>query len=129
METNAEFTGRLTCSLGVTNHRAAAAWYARILGCQLMFESAEMGMSFMSTPVKDVFLDLSQIETVQPGGGAVPVWSVASVDSARARLEREGVRFDGPTRTYEGMVKLATFFDPDGNALMIYESLSSGGEQ
>jgi hypothetical protein len=33
------------------------------------------------------------------------------------------VRFDGPTREYPGMVKLATFFDPDGNTLMLYESL------
>jgi hypothetical protein len=33
------------------------------------------------------------------------------------------VRFDGATRTYEGMVRLATFYDPDENALMLYEEL------
>ena len=33
------------------------------------------------------------------------------------------VRFDRPTRTIEGMVKLAKFFDPDGNRFMLYQSL------
>ena len=39
------------------------------------------------------------------------------LDAARDALESKGVEFDGDTRTIEGMVKLATFFDPDGNKL------------
>ena len=35
---------------------------------------------------------------------------------ARAHLEGLGTRFDGDTHEIEGMVKLATFYDPDGNA-------------
>ena len=39
-------------------------------------------------------------------------------------LEAEEVRFDGPTETIEGMVSTATFYDPDGNALMLAQDLT-----
>lgn len=32
-------------------------------------------------------------------------------------------KFDGPTNEIAGMVKLATSFDPDSDALMFYEDL------
>ena len=41
----------------------------------------------------------------------------------RAYLEGEGVRFKGDTSQVEDMVRLATFYDPDGNALMLAEQL------
>ena len=34
------------------------------------------------------------------------------------------MRFDGPTQEIPEMVKLATFYDPDGNKLMLYQDLS-----
>ena len=34
------------------------------------------------------------------------------------------VKFDGPTQEIPGLVKLATFYDPDGNNYMLNESLS-----
>jgi hypothetical protein len=33
------------------------------------------------------------------------------------------VRFDGETRQVEDMVRLATFYDPDGNVLMLAQQL------
>ena len=39
------------------------------------------------------------------------------------RLAQKGVRFDGATRQVGEMVKLATFYDPDGNTLMLAEQL------
>jgi len=119
------FTGRLVCSIGVKDHQASARWYAEHFNCSQLFENEKMGMTFMSSPVENVSLDISQVERVKSGGNAVLVWGVADVDAARKELESKGVRFDGATRTHEGMVKLATFFDPDGNTLMLYQSLSS----
>ena len=46
---------------------------------------------------------------------------------ARAELEAKGVRFDGDTVEVPGMVKLATFFDPDGNRYMFAQSLTKEG--
>lgn len=45
---------------------------------------------------------------------------------ARAQLETKKVKFDGEIQTIEGMVALATFFDPDGNQLMLAQHLSGG---
>ena len=52
------------------------------------------------------------------------MFGVADIDSARARMEETGIPFDGPTDVIEGMVKTATFYDPDGNALMLAEDLT-----
>jgi predicted enzyme related to lactoylglutathione lyase len=116
-------TGRLVCSLGVRDHKASAGWYIEKLGCSVEFQDDEMGMSFLKSPVENVFLDLSQMETPGVGGGATLVWSVADADAARRTLEGQGVTFDGPTRELGGMVRLDTFYDPDGNTLMLYQSL------
>ena len=42
---------------------------------------------------------------------------------ARTALEEKAVRFDGDTVVIPDMVKLATFYDPDGNAWMLAQSL------
>ena len=44
---------------------------------------------------------------------------------ARGTLEEAGVKFDGQTVTVEGYVSTATFYDPDGNALMLAQDLTS----
>ncbi|MCC7230228.1 MAG: VOC family protein [Fimbriimonadaceae bacterium] len=119
---NLGFSGKLVCSVSVSDHRQSAAWYVENLGFEVVFESPEMGMSYLSTPIDNVWLDLSQVERPEVKGPAL-VWGVKSIDAARFELEAKGVRFDGPTREYDGMVKLATFFDPDGNTLMFYESV------
>ena len=54
-------------------------------------------------------------------------FAVEDIDAARKLLESKDVRFDGPTRVYDGMVKLATFYDPDGNTLMLFQDLSNQG--
>jgi hypothetical protein len=49
---------------------------------------------------------------------------VCDVDAARGSLERRNdVRFDGETCTIEGWVRLVTLYDPDGNVLMLAQSL------
>ena len=116
------YTGKLVCSISVRDHVKSAQWYVGKLGCEIVFSEAEMGMSYLSTPVQNVWLDLSQVESPDVKGPAL-VWGVESVDKAREALEAMEVRFDGPTGEFGGMVKLATFFDPDGNTLMFYENL------
>jgi catechol 2,3-dioxygenase-like lactoylglutathione lyase family enzyme len=116
------YIGKLVCSISVSDHLRSSKWYVETLGFSVVFENAEYGMSYLATPVENVWLDLSQVEKPDVKGPAL-VWGVKSVDQARAELEAKGVRFDGATREFGGMVKLATFFDPDGNTLMLYENL------
>lgn len=64
-------------------------------------------------------------EHVEPlPGNCVPVFGVSDLDAARQHMEQADIRFDGATETVEGMVKTATFSDPDGNALMLAQDLT-----
>jgi CreA protein len=56
-------------------------------------------------------------------GGAILTLGVNDIEKARAWLESKGVKFDGATREVPDMVKLATFFDPDGNTFMLAQGL------
>jgi CreA protein len=64
---------------------------------------------------------------VHPQGGATVTFGVADIDAARAWLEAHDTRFDGETRDIEGMVRLATLYDPDGNTLMLAQRLPQMG--
>ena len=49
---------------------------------------------------------------------------VPHVDEARAKLEQEGVEFEGDVLD-TGVCRMAFFRDPDGNALMLHHRYSS----
>ena len=117
------YNGELTCAMEVADRRAAAAWYEKVLGFTLLYDAAEIGWCEMASPVEKVSVGFSEVEAPQVRGGATLVFGVADIDAARARLEGHGARFDGETQTIPGMVRLATFFDPDGHKLMLSQSL------
>lgn len=115
----------ITIAMSVKDRHKSADWYQNILGFDLMFNADEAGWSEIATKTEGVTIGFG--EHTQPApGNCVPVFGVADLDSARAALEQAKVRFDGPTDVVEGMVKTATFYDPDGNALMLAEDLTKG---
>ena len=120
-----ELGDQITIALSVRDRHASAKWYADMLGFSLRFHGDEMGWSELDTNTAGVVLGLGEQGEPQPGN-AVPVFGVADIHAARAALEQAGVQFDGETQTMEGMVSLATLYDPDGNALMIAQDLSKG---
>ena len=117
-------TNEMTLALSVRDRHASAAWYAEKLGFGLRYHMDEAGWSELDTLTPNVVLGLGEQEEPKPGN-LVPVFGVEDIATARAALEAEDVRFDGPTETIEGMVSLATFYDPDGNALMLAQNLSA----
>jgi catechol 2,3-dioxygenase-like lactoylglutathione lyase family enzyme len=123
------FDGGLTAALGVTDIERSIAWYRDVLGFEPLYHLEEMGWCELRSPVERVNLGLSQREKAGGAGGAVLTFGVRDIDAARTRLEARQVRFDGPTQTIPGMVRLATFFDPDDNALMLYQDLKQVHEQ
>lgn len=118
-----DYDGEVTLALGVRDRQASAAWYAEHLGFELLYDAPEIGWCEMATSIPAVGIGFSDVEEPTPGG-AVPTFGVKDLDVARAKLETAGVRFDGPTIEHEGLVRLATFYDPDGHALMLARSLA-----
>jgi predicted enzyme related to lactoylglutathione lyase len=116
------FDGGLTISLKTKDRKKTAQWYQDVLGFKLLYDVAEIGWCELATEVARVNIGLADSEQVATGG-AVPTFGVQDIDKARALMEKKDVRFDGKTQEIPGMVKLATFFDPDGNALMLYQHL------
>lgn len=113
----------ITLALSVRDRHASAKWYLDNLGFELLYHADDAGWSELQTKTEGVTLGLG--EQVEPApGNMVPVFGIADIATARTALEKAGVKFDGDTETVEGMVSTATFYDPDGNALMLAQDLS-----
>ena len=122
---NFGFDGGLTVAYDVSDCAKSIAWYQDVFGFKLQYHLEEMGWCEMESHIPRVSVGLSQVESPRVGGPTL-TWGVTDIEAARAELEGKGVMFDGETRVIPEMVKLAVFFDPDGNTLMLYQSLSNG---
>jgi predicted enzyme related to lactoylglutathione lyase len=119
------YDGGLTIAFDVADLKRSMAWYQEALGFKLLYHVEQMGWCELQTEVSGgkVNVGLSQVENPKVGAGPTPTFGVKDIAKARSLLEAKKVRFDGPTREYPGMVRLATFYDPDGNTLMLNQSL------
>ena len=112
----------LTISMQCSDLERSINWYRDVMVFELLYKLDELGWAELKTAIPGVNLGVSQVENVKVGG-PTPTFGVSDIASARSTLESQGVRFDGDTMVIPDMVKLATFFDPDDNALMIFEAL------
>ena len=126
MTTSINYADGLTLSMPVADLDKAIDWYASILGFELLYRLDDLGWCEMKSPVADVNVGLSVVETPNPGG-ATPTFGVSDIDAAKVALEAASVRIDGDIMTIEGMVKLLTFYDRDDNALMFFQNLAEAG--
>lgn len=120
---NFEWKGDLTCSIPVRDLRKAIAWYQDTFGWKLLYHLEELRWCELQTHMPGVSVGLGEREMLDVRDGTTLVFGVKDIAAARRELESRGVRFDGETITIEGMVKLATYFDPDGNKFMFSENL------
>ncbi|NRB01489.1 MAG: VOC family protein [Rhodobacteraceae bacterium] len=116
----------ITLALSVSDRHVSTKWLNDMLGFETLYHADEVGWSEVSTNTPGVTIGLAEQTQASPGN-AVPVFGVADIAAARTALEAEGVKFDGPTETIDGMVSTATFYDPDNNALMLAQDLTKGG--
>jgi len=115
----------ITIAFSVKDRHASAAWYENMLGFALMYHADDAGWSELQTNTAGVTIGLGEHAKPAPGN-CVPVFGISDIATARQKLEQADVKFDGETDVVEGMVKTATFYDPDGNALMLAEDLTGG---
>lgn len=116
----------ITIAISVSDRHASAQWYYDKLGFELVYHADEAGWSELQTKTEGVTLGLGE-QTKPTPGNAVPVFGVSDIVTARKDLESAGVEFDGETEVIEGMVSTASFYDPDRNALMLAQDLTSEG--
>lgn len=114
----------ITIALSVKDRHASADWYQSMLGFDVIYHADEAGWSELQTNTDGVTIGLGEHTKPAPGN-CVPVFGIADLDVSRAKLENANVKFDGETDVVEGMVKTATFYDPDGNALMLAQDLTN----
>jgi len=114
----------ITIAISVSDRHASAQWYYDKLGFELVYHADEAGWSELQTKTEGVTLGLGE-QTKPSPGNAVPVFGVSDIVTARKDLESAGVEFDGETEVIEGMVSTASFYDPDRNALMLAQDLTS----
>jgi predicted enzyme related to lactoylglutathione lyase len=119
-----KFGGFFLAALDVSDWEAAQEFYGETLGLEKVFGSDEMGWIEYSTGVDKAVIGIGKGE-VKPGG-CCPVLGVDDIEAAKADLVSKGVKFEGDIKVVENMVKLATFHDPDGNVLMLAQSLETG---
>jgi predicted enzyme related to lactoylglutathione lyase len=113
----------VTASMGVTSLDRSIAWYQEVLGFTLMYRADEIGWCEMETHVPGVTVGLSENQTVPQGGGATNVWTVSDIEADKVVLIGHGVKLDGEIQTIPDLVRLLTFYDPDGNAMMLAQPL------
>ena len=117
------YDGGLTCALGVTDLDRSIAWYRDVLGFDLLYRLDDNAWCELKTGVERVNVGLSQVEEAGGKGGATLTFGVGDIEAAKGELDSRAVRQDGPIRDIPGLVRLLTFYDPDDNALMLYEDL------
>lgn len=120
---------RLQCVIGVSDSVAAADWYRRVLGCQVVARMPEFGWAELSTPVAGVTLGLTELSETGAGGGAVLDFSVRDVERMRAVLAANGVTITEPVDEIAGVARFLVGHDPDGNRLMFFEPADGTGEE
>jgi len=120
------YNGGLTCSLRVTDLDRSIAWYADKLGFSLLYRADEIGWCELSTGVARVNIGLSESQEAGGAGGATLTFGVTDIEAAKAAMDAARVRQDGPIQDIPGLVRLLTIFDPDDNALMLYQDMQGG---
>jgi catechol 2,3-dioxygenase-like lactoylglutathione lyase family enzyme len=117
------WAAHMTAALGVSDIDRSIAWYRDVLGFELIYKLDDWGWAELRSPIAGVSVGIGQTEDLEPRGGATLTFGVVDIVAARASLEAHDVRFDGETTEVPGMVRLATFYDPDGNTFMLAQRL------
>jgi CreA protein len=107
-------------SVNVTDYERSREWYRDVLGFEVDYELPDYAWCELRTPF-GFTIGIGQSEEVTPGA-VVPTFGVRDIDAAIAHLRAHDVKVDD-WHEIPGMVRLSTFYDPDGTAWMIAQTL------
>jgi catechol 2,3-dioxygenase-like lactoylglutathione lyase family enzyme len=114
-------TKNCVISVGVSDYDRSVAWYRDVLGFPVSYELKEYGWCELDTPY-GFHIGIGQTETVTPGN-VTPTFGVSDIDEAIDHLRTHDVKVED-WHEIPGMVRLSTFYDPDGTPWMLAQSLA-----
>jgi CreA protein len=118
------YTRNCVISVNVSDLARSLDWYRDALGFTEVYRLADHGWGEVATAIPGVTIGLGQVEKVEIGG-TVPTFGVEDIDAAKTHVESKGGRFEGEPYEVAGMVRLVTFYDPDGNPFMLAQVLDT----
>ena len=98
---------------------AAVRFYGEILGLAVLARYGNEWAELDAGPVRVGLHGAADGGSI-PHAGTV-VFRVSDLDAAKARLEGRGVAFDAHLGEVPGVGRYASFTDPDGNSLQLFE--------
>jgi predicted enzyme related to lactoylglutathione lyase len=104
---------------------AAVGFYTDLLGLTLVTRYGNEWAELDAGPIR-LGLHGSGDGGPLPNAGTV-VFRVTDLDATKAGLEERGVAFDGHLGEVPGVGRYASFSDPDGNALQLFEYVGDPG--
>jgi catechol 2,3-dioxygenase-like lactoylglutathione lyase family enzyme len=113
-------------SVNVSDYDRSLTWYRDVLGFEVSYELADYGWCELSTPF-GFTIGLGQTEEVTPGT-VVPTFGVRDIDAAIAHLREHDVKVED-WHEIPDMVRLSTFWDPDGTSWMLAQTLDQKSER
>jgi catechol 2,3-dioxygenase-like lactoylglutathione lyase family enzyme len=121
------YDGSLVAALEVSDFERSLTWYREALGFEVVHRLDSWAWAELKTPLQGLNVGIGQVEKPHVEGGAVLTFGVTDIDGARSHLETLGTKFDGETRLVADEVRLATFYDPDGNTFMLSQRVGTKG--
>jgi catechol 2,3-dioxygenase-like lactoylglutathione lyase family enzyme len=119
-------TENCVISVGVSDYDRSLAWYRDVLGFGVVYELKEYGWAELTTPF-GFNIGLGQTESVTPGN-VTPTFGVHDIDAAIAYLREHDVQVED-WHEISGMVRLSTFYDPDGTSWMLAQTVDQKSER
>jgi catechol 2,3-dioxygenase-like lactoylglutathione lyase family enzyme len=110
----------LVIAVNVSDYDRSLSWYRDVLGFEVSYELAEYGWCELTTPFGPS-IGIGQTETVT-AGNITPTFGVVDIDAAIAHLRAHDVEVEDWHQVGE-MVRLSTFYDPDGTPWMLSQTL------
>jgi catechol 2,3-dioxygenase-like lactoylglutathione lyase family enzyme len=107
-------------SVNVSDYDRSLTWYRDVLGFEVSYELPDYGWCELGTPF-GFTIGLGQTEDVTPGT-VVPTFGVHDIDAAIAHLRAHDVKVED-WHEIPDMVRLSTFWDPDGTSWMLAQTL------
>ena len=101
----------------------AKKFYGEVLGLKKMIEIP--GWCEFSHAEGAASIGLNQMREGDDERGATVVLRVDDLARAQAELTKKDVKFEGSVEEIPGVVRIATFRDPDGNRLQLMQVLAA----